>query len=68
MTETMKAAVVTEFGKPLEIREVGKPDVADGRIVVKVAARYSTDSLDNINVIFERMRQGRVDGRIVMRI
>ena len=38
MTETMKAAVVTEFGKPLEIREVGKPDVADGRIVVKVEA------------------------------
>ncbi len=38
MTETMKAAVVTEFGKPLDIREVEKPEAADGKIVVKIEA------------------------------
>ena len=34
----------------------------------KVAARYSTDSLDNINGIFDRMKAGTIDGRIVMEI
>ena len=34
----------------------------------KVKAHYATDSLDNINVIFDRMQQGSIDGRIVMRI
>ena len=34
----MKAAVVAEFGKPLEIREVGKPSAEPGKIVVKVEA------------------------------
>lgn len=34
----MKAAVVTAFGKPLDIREVDKPEVRDGRIVVKIEA------------------------------
>lgn len=38
MTETMKAAVVSEFGKPLDIREVEKPEAAHGKIVVKIAA------------------------------
>ena len=38
MTETMKAAVVSEFGKPLDIREVEKPEAADGKIVVKIEA------------------------------
>jgi alcohol dehydrogenase, propanol-preferring len=32
----------------------------------KVASHYTTDSLDNINGIFERMRQGQIDGRVVM--
>ena len=35
---TMKAAVVTEFGKPLDIREVEKPEASLGKIVVKVEA------------------------------
>jgi propanol-preferring alcohol dehydrogenase len=34
----MRAAVVTEFGKPLEIREVEKPVAREGRIVVKIEA------------------------------
>lgn len=34
----------------------------------KVAAHYSTDKLDNINAIFERMEKGQIDGRIVMEI
>ncbi len=38
MTNTMQAAVVAEFGKPLDIREVPKPAVDDDRIVVKVEA------------------------------
>lgn len=35
---TMKAAVVREFGEPLDICEVTKPEVGAGQIVVKVAA------------------------------
>jgi propanol-preferring alcohol dehydrogenase len=34
----------------------------------KVASHYSTDSLDNINAIFDRMRAGGIDGRVVMTI
>jgi len=32
----------------------------------KVAAHYASDTLDNVNGIFDRMEQGRIDGRIVM--
>ncbi|MEO1470112.1 MAG: zinc-dependent alcohol dehydrogenase [Pseudomonadota bacterium] len=32
----------------------------------KVASRYSTDRLDNINTIFDAMRANTIDGRIVM--
>lgn len=35
---TMKAAVVTEFGAPLDIREVEKPEATSGKIVVKIEA------------------------------
>jgi hypothetical protein len=34
----MRAAVVTDFSQPLEIRDVRKPDVSDGKTIVKVAA------------------------------
>ena len=34
----------------------------------KVASHYSEDSLDNINGIFDRMREGKIDGRIVLRM
>ena len=34
----------------------------------KVRGVYSEDRLDNINAIFTRMRQGDIEGRIVMRI
>jgi len=34
----------------------------------KVAAHFSWDTLDNINAIFERMRAGQIDGRVVLRI
>lgn len=34
----------------------------------KVASHYSWDSLDNINAIFDRLRDGKIDGRVVMRI
>ncbi|MEO0681793.1 MAG: zinc-dependent alcohol dehydrogenase [Pseudomonadota bacterium] len=37
---------------------------ADGR----VAAQFAWDELDNVNAIFERMKQGRIEGRVVMRI
>jgi propanol-preferring alcohol dehydrogenase len=37
---------------------------ADG----KVKATYSVDRLENINAIFDRLRAGTVDGRIVMEI
>lgn len=32
----------------------------------KVRTHFSTDKLDNINHIFERMRRGAIDGRIVL--
>ena len=32
----------------------------------KVASHYSEDKLDNINAIFDKMRAGDIDGRIVM--
>ena len=38
MANMMKAAVVTELGKPLDVREVEKPVVSDGSIVVRVEA------------------------------
>ena len=34
----------------------------------KVAAHYATERLDDVNSIFQRMRQGTIDGRIVMAI
>ncbi|TBW11705.1 alcohol dehydrogenase AdhP [Azotobacter chroococcum subsp. isscasi] len=38
MAKTMKAAVVVEFGKPLEIREVPVPTPGPGQLLVKIAA------------------------------
>lgn len=38
MAEMMKAAVVTEFAKPLDVREVAKPVVSDGSILVRIEA------------------------------
>lgn len=38
MASMMKAAVVREFGAPLDICEVAKPEVTDDSIVVKVTA------------------------------
>lgn len=35
---TMKAAVVTDLGKALDVREVAKPTVIPGRIVVRIEA------------------------------
>ncbi|UOM35226.1 alcohol dehydrogenase AdhP [Acuticoccus sp. I52.16.1] len=34
----------------------------------KVASHFSWDTLDNINAIFARMKAGRIDGRVVMKI
>jgi propanol-preferring alcohol dehydrogenase len=34
----------------------------------KVASHFSWDRLENINAIFDRMRAGRIDGRVVMQI
>lgn len=34
----------------------------------KVASHFSWDELDNINAIFARMQEGRIDGRVVLRI
>ncbi|MGN6830092.1 alcohol dehydrogenase AdhP [Paucibacter sp. M5-1] len=38
MTEKMKAAVVREFGRPLDIDEVDVPEVPPGQVLVKVVA------------------------------
>ena len=34
----------------------------------KVRTTYTEDRLDNVNAIFKRMRQGDIEGRVVMRI
>lgn len=34
----------------------------------KVAAHYTTETLDDVNSIFDRMRKGQIEGRIVMGI
>ena len=34
----------------------------------KVTAHFSWDELDNINAIFDRMKAGTIDGRVVLRI
>jgi propanol-preferring alcohol dehydrogenase len=34
----------------------------------KVKVHYSTEPLDDINGIFDRMRQNKIDGRVVMTI
>lgn len=34
----------------------------------KVASHFTWDSLDNINAIFDRMKAGKIDGRVVLRI
>lgn len=34
----------------------------------KVAVRYTVDSLENINTIFKKMKNGEISGRIVMKI
>ena len=38
MKRTMKAAVVREFGKPLEIEDVPIPEAGSGQVLVKVRA------------------------------
>ncbi|MEL6920169.1 MAG: alcohol dehydrogenase AdhP [Pseudomonadota bacterium] len=38
MEKTMRAAVVTELGKPLDIREIERPDPGPGEILVRVQA------------------------------
>jgi propanol-preferring alcohol dehydrogenase len=32
----------------------------------KVRSHYSTDRLDNINGVFDAMKQGRIEGRVVL--
>jgi len=38
MSSTMRAAVVREFGKPLDIAEVPRPDPGPGQIEIRIAA------------------------------
>lgn len=38
MEKTMRAAVVTELGKPLDIREIDRPEPGPGEILVRVRA------------------------------
>ncbi len=38
MTRTMRAAVVTEFGAPLELREEPVPEPADNEVLIDVAS------------------------------
>lgn len=69
----MKAAVVTRLGAPLDIREVPVPQIGPGQVLMRVrasgvASHFTWDKLENINEIFDRMKAGQIDGRIVMEI
>ena len=56
--KTIRGSIV---GTRLDLQEALE-FAGDGR----VASHYSTDSLDNVNVIFDQMRAGKIDGRVVM--
>ena len=34
----------------------------------QVHAHFSIDSLDRVNAVFDRMKAGRIDGRVVLRL
>jgi propanol-preferring alcohol dehydrogenase len=61
-------------GRQVALRETnGKETVSGNETLLdavsfedKVAAHYTTDQLDNINAIFGKMREGRIDGRVVI--
>jgi propanol-preferring alcohol dehydrogenase len=57
---TVRGSIV---GTRLDLREA-LAFAGDG----KVAAHYSTDRLENINAVFGAMRQGRIDGRVVLQM
>ena len=56
--KTIRGSIV---GTRLDLQEA-LDFAADG----KVASHFSVDVLDNINAIFDQMREGAIDGRIVM--
>ncbi len=53
----MKAAVVTEYGKPIEIAEVDKPSVKDDSVIVEIHAA-------SINPIDYIIRDGHMKGML----
>ena len=60
MRKTIRGSIVGTRNDLAEAMEFA----AEGR----VASHYATDSLDNVNDIFGRMEQGRIDGRVVMQL
>jgi propanol-preferring alcohol dehydrogenase len=58
--KTIRGSIV---GTRLDLQEALQ-FAADGL----VASHYSMDTLDNINPIFDKMRAGQIEGRIVMEI
>jgi propanol-preferring alcohol dehydrogenase len=70
----MKAAVVRKSGEPLDVREVDRPEAGQGQIVVQVeTSGVCHTDLHAANGdwpvrIFRTMREGTIEGRIVMEI
>ena len=60
MRKTIRGSIV---GTRLDLAECRK-FAGDG----KVKVHYSVEKLEDINGIFDRMRDNRIDGRVVMRI
>jgi len=58
----MKAAIVHQFNKPLRIEQVAIPEPGPGEVLVTVSERR----LDDINDIFAEMKEGQIEGRIVL--
>jgi propanol-preferring alcohol dehydrogenase len=58
--KTVRGSIV---GTRLDLEEA-LAFAADGR----VAVQYSLDRLENINAIFDKMKAGKITGRIVMEI
>ena len=77
----MKAVLVEEFKKRLKIKEIAEPKLRgpfdarkDLQDTLQLAARglvkcnYTSARMEDINDVFDEMRAGKIDGRIVLEI
>jgi D-arabinose 1-dehydrogenase-like Zn-dependent alcohol dehydrogenase len=66
LPKTMKAAVLHQFGGKLTIEEM--PKAVAFAIEGNVKATVHAAKIENINSVFDEMKKGEIDGRIVLDI